>query len=545
MNRRYRPNRRNTNYTTPIAIVCFVAAALLLWFILAKGESIVQYFKGETVVKYDSSEANARLDKLMADLSGDKARLLELANNASTRLGWINDDVTRRQVRWFLLERLLDMGLWDEAVSILPEVEDIASLPNLDRLAEAALDHSDYEMQLRLDLKLQEQAINRPTETELLLRSIRRTAETCLKMHKSDEAIKVISRLDAPAVLARFSTPELAAQAADLQMLRVDASTVKEHALQLVRNILEQANWPSCKATSRLMLEEVSTALRDNPALPQASLKEIETKLMRCRDALLDHADREHKLPECYLILGELRLRIGNYEGCAQALTLANAFAEGYGQSNLEWQLRVYRLRARANMARGAKVEALEDCRFLAEHESSPEGLMTALTYLSANVTGKERETVLARLWDTMKSQPKSTKADKEERARIAGEIMHLNIESGAMDQAVKWGVEAVKAAQAAYPVLSDGKALRMRLELALLYRRKKEDSASLRLLREIVKDIESLDETARQALDNADRNLYSTAVREQARTYLLMGDRDTAKNVVKKIKEGLPEKRR
>lgn len=545
MNRRYRANRRNNNYTVPIAVACFVAAALLLWLIVARGEAIVQYFKGETVVVNDNSVANERLDKLMADLSGDKAQLLEFSNNVSTRLGWIKDERTRRQMRWFLLERLLDNGLWDEALSILPDVETIATLPDLERLAEEALAHGDVELQLRLDHELQTQALKRPQETELLLNSIRRTAETCIKMQKHDEAVKVIALLDAPAVLARFTTPELAAQAADLQMMRVDASTVKEHALQLVRNILEQANWPSCKATSRLMLEEVSTALRDNPALPQASLKEIETKLMHCRDALLDHADREHKLPECYLILGELRLRMGNYEGCAQALTLANAFAEGYGQSNLDWQLSVYRLRARANMARNAKVEALEDCRFLAEHEKSPEGLMTALTYLSANVTGKERETVLARLWDTMKNQPKSTKADKEERARIAGEIMRINAESGAMDQAVKWGVEAVKAAQAAYPVLSDGKVLRMRLELALLYRKKKEDSASLRLLREIVKEIEAMDETARQALDGVDRNLYSTAVREQARTYLLMGDRDTAKNVVKKIKEGLPEKRR
>lgn len=544
MYRRYRPNRKNTNYTIPVAAACFIGAALLLWGIVAKGEAIVRYFEGETIYYPDNTEANNNLSRLLADLSGDKAQLLELSESPA-RLGWIKDDTTRRQFRWFLLLRLMDKGMWDDAVKILPEVEDLASLPNLDRLATAALEHGDYELQLRLDQKLQDQAINRPADTELLLRSIRRTAETRIKMHNTDEAVKVIARLDAPAILARFSTPQLAAEAADLQMLRADVSTVKEHSLQLVRNILEQAQWPPCKATSRLMLEEVSTALRDNPTLSQASLKEIETKLMHCRDALLDLADREHKLPLCYLTLGELRLRMGNYEGCAQALTLANAFAEGYGQSNLDWQLQVSRLRARANMSRGAKVEALEDCRFLAEHEKTPEGLMSALTYLSANVTGDEREKVLARLWSVMQSQPKATKADKIERARIASEIMRINAESGSKDQAVKWGTEAMRAAQDAYPDISDGKALRASLALALLQRKKGDDVPAMRRLRDIVRVIEGMDESMRSKLDATDKSLYTTAVREYARTCRLSGDVDLAKTIIRKIKEDLPEKKR
>ena len=273
MNRRYRPNRRNNSYSIPIIAVCLIAVSLLLWLIWAKGEAIVRYFEGETIIVPDNTEANNNLSRLLTDLSGDKAQLLELAANSNVRLAWIKDETSRKQFRWFLLVRLLDKGLWDEAVAILPEVENLATPENLERLAIGAIEHGEYEMQLRLDQKLQDQVINKPTDTELLLRSIRRTAETCIKMHKSDEAIKAISRLDAPAVLARFSTPELAAQAADLQMLRVDVSTVKEHALQLVRNILEQAQWPPCLATSRLMLEEVSTALRNNPGLSQASLR--------------------------------------------------------------------------------------------------------------------------------------------------------------------------------------------------------------------------------------------------------------------------------
>lgn len=546
MYRRYRPNRKNTNYAVPLVAVCIIATALLLWGIWAKGEAIVRFFEGETILVADNTEANENLSRLLGDLSGDKANLLELAANSRERLGFINDETTRRQFRWFLMERLLDKDLWDEAVKILPEVEELATTMGLDRLAREALAHGDYELQLHLDQKLQDMAIARPMETELLLSSIRRTAETCIRMHNTEEAVKVISRLDAPAVLARFSTPQLAAEAADLQMLRADVSTVKEHVLQLVRNILEQAQWPPCVATSRLMLEEVSSALQDNPSLSQTALKEIEMKLMHCRDALLDNADREHKLPQCYLILGELRMRMGNYEGCAQALTLANAFAEGYGQSNSDWQLQVSRLRAKANMSRGAKVEALEDCRFLAEHETNPESLMTALTYLSANVTGNEREKVLARLWTAMQSQPKATKADKVERARIANEIFRINVENGTRDQALKWGVEAMKAAQDAYPDLSDGKALRASLALALQQRKKEEgDMLALRRLRDIVKVIEGMEESMRKKLDATDKSLYTTAVREYARSCRLIGDTSTAKVIIRKIKEDLPEKRR
>ena len=546
MYKRYRQNRRNSNYTIPLVATCIIATALLLWGIWAKGEAIVHYFKGETHIVPDNSEANANLARLLADLSGDKAQLLELAANSKVRLGWIKDETTRRQFRWFLMERLLDKGQWEEAVKILPEVEELATPENLNRLALEALAHRDFELQLHLDQRLQDLAIAQPAETELLLSSIRRTAETCIKMHNPDEAVKVISRLDAPALLARFSTPHLAAEAADLQMLRADVSTVTEHVLQLVRNILEQAQWPPCIATSRLMLEEVSTALQDNPGLSQPALKEIETKLMHCRDALLDHSDREHKLPQCYLILGELRMRMGNYEGCAQALTLANAFAEGYGQSNLDWLLQVSRLRAKANMARGAKVEALEDCRFLAEHEKSPEHLMAALTYLSANTSGTEREKVLARLWSAMQAQPKTTKADKEERARIAGEIAQLSAESGSREQAIRWGIEAMKAAQDAYPDLSDGKALRASLSLALLQRKKEDgDMQALRRLRDIVRVIEGMDESMRKKLDATDKTLYATAVREYARTCLLNGDSQLARVIIRKIKEDLPAKRR
>ena len=547
MNRRYRHHRnsRNVNYTFPIAALSFVLAACLFWFLWAKGEAIRVYFEGKTIYVPDNSEANANLANLLTDLSGDKAQLLDLAANHRVRLGWIKDDTTRRHFLRVLVNNLLDKGEWDEALKLLPEVENLMSLADMERVATEALRRGDYELQLRLDTRIQDDTLNRPEEAPLLLRSIRRTAESCAKMSNPEGAVKAISRLDAPAVLARFTSPELASEVADLQMQRADMSTIKEHPLQLVRNVLEQAKWPACRATARLMLEEVSIALRDNPAMQQAALKEIELKLQRCRDALHDYGDKEHKLPQCYLLLGELCERMGDYAGCARALTLAQAFAENYGAADLALQLRLAHLRAKANIARGAEEEALTDCRFIADHETAPEELMSSLSFLAAHAKGEEREKLLARLWDVMKTQQDATPQDLQKRASIAAEISKIHATAGKLTEAIKWAVQSLNAAKEAYPTLTDGKALRANYELALLQRSNREDIAAIRRFRDIVKTIEEFSPEQRKALDSAEGSLYRSAVREYARTYLLTGDRDLARSIIRKIREGLPEKRR
>ncbi len=545
-NRRYRHHRaRNVNYTFPIAAISVIFVACVFWFLWAKGEAIRLYFEGKTIYVPDNSEANENLSHLLSDLSGDKARLLDLAANHRVRLGWIKDETTRCHFLRILMNNLLDKNQWDDAMKLLPEVEALLTLADMDRIAEEAVQRGEYELQLRLDSKIQDDTLNRPDEASLLLRSIRRTVATCMKMNDTEGAVKAISRLDTPAVLARFTDPNLAAQVADLQMQRADVSTIKEHSLQLVRNVLEQANWPACRATARLMLEEVALALQDNPAMQQAALKEIEAKLRRCRDALHDFGDREHKLPQCYLLLGELRERMGDYAGCVQALTLAQAFAESYGTADLALQLRLARLRAKANMARGAEEEALSDCRFIAEHETEAEPLMSALTILSAHAKDAEREKILARLWDVMKAQSDATPEALKERVRIAAEISRLHAAAGARDQAIKWATHALRAAQEAYPTQTDGKALRASYDLALLQRSNREDVAAMRRFRDIVKAIEGFSPEQRKELDAADSSLYSSAVREYARTCLLTGDRDLARAIIRKIREGLPEKRR
>lgn len=541
--RRYRPNKKNTNHTLPIAAIGITAAALLLWGIYAKGNDILLFFKGQTIVVPSNKEANDNLNRLLGDLAGDKADLLELAEHSQTRLGWIDNVDTRRQFRWFLMSRLVDKGQWEEAVKILPEVESLAPPEGLDRLAQAAAEHGDFDLQLRLDQELQVKVANSPQQMKLLLRSIRRYAETCIRMQRNDAAVQAIARLDAPAIIARLAEPELAAEAADLQMMRANVCQVKEPVLQMVRNLLEQAKWPLCPATSQLMLEEVSNALRDNPNIPESSLKEIEEKLMRCRDAMLAYPDKEHRLPKCYTLLGELRFRLKNYEGCAEALSLASAFAEGYGEMTPEMKVKLRRISSRANEARGAVAEAMLDCRYLLEHEKDINEAMRCLTYLATHTEGEEKIALLMRCWEMMQQNPALAQAHPDLRSQIIAELSAHYAAKEDYTNAITWVTEATNAITAAHPVLTDGKALQARLELALLYRKAKNDTEASRRILDVIRAVDQMTEEDRELLNQADAQLYRRAVREFARTRLLIGDKNTAKMWCRKIKESLPEK--
>lgn len=541
MIRRYRPARKKSNPTLPLAAVGLTVAALLLWGIYAKGEDILLFFKGQTIVVPSNAEANANLARLLGDLSGDKARLLELAENSRTRLGWIENADTRRQFRWFLMTRLIDKGQWDEAVRILPEVESLAPAEGLDRLATAAMEHGDFELQLRLDKELQDKLMNAPEQTDLLLRSIRRSAETCVRMQRNDEAIKAIARLDSPAIMLRLADPELATEAAALQMMRADLCAVKDPVLQQTRNILEQAKWPLCPAMSKLMLEEVSNTLHDNPAIPAASLREVESKLLRCRDAMLEYPDKEHRLPYCYLLLGEIRSRLGNHDGCAQALSLAAAFAEGYGEMTPELQTRIARIRSRANEARGSVQDAVQDYRYLLEHEKDPAEVMRCLTFLATHTEGEEKINLVQRCWQMMTEHPDL--AQKDARPRIAAELADYYSAREDYENALKWVTESTRMVEESNPDLTDGQVLNARLRLALLHRKAGQDLTAFRQLRAIEASILQFSEEDRAKLDAADNQLFRKVMRELSRTCLLMGDKTTAKVFARKIKEALPEK--
>lgn len=543
MQRRYRKNRKQGNHTLPAVAIGITVAALAIGGLFYKGEDILRYFKGQTITVHSNKEANDNLNRLLGDLSGDKARLLELAENSTTRLGWIENVDTRRQFRWFLMSRLVDKGLWEEAVRILPEVESLAPVEGLDRLAQAALEHEDYELQLRLDSQLQNKLMNAPEQTVLLLRSIRRYAETCIRMKRNDDAVHAITRLDAPAIMVRLSDPTLATDAADLQMKRANICGVPEPVLQNVRNILEQAKWPLCPATSQLMLKEVHNVLRDNPNIPGNALKEIEEKLLHCRDAMLEYPDKEHRLPTCYTLLGEIRYRLQNYAGCAQALSLAAAFAEGYGEMTPELQVKLRRLSSRANEARGAVTEAMQDCRYLLEHEKDNTEILRCITFMAKHAEGEEKMELLMRCWNMM--QENASLSDNARKTEIINELSAWYLQKEDYSNAAKWIEQSTRMIEAAHPVLSDGKALQARLELALVQRKAMLDTTAIRKLRDLKREVDQMTEEDRARLDAAAPQLYKSIVREFARSCLLVGDKTTAKALARSIKESIPEKKR
>lgn len=546
MARRYRPGRRGGSLFIPITAITFTAGALLLWSVYVWGEDVLNYFKGKTVVVADNSEANNRLTALLADLSGNKADLLELAENSQARLGWIENEQSRRLFRWYLMCNLIDKGLWTEAVAILPEVESLAPVEGLERLAIAALEHNDHQLQLRLDRQLQERVVNMPDGTHLLLRSIRRTAETCVSMNLNDEAVKAIARLENKSVLARLkNNPALAAEAAALQMIRADISTIKDPVLQQVRNILEQAGWPSCPATSRLMIEEVSTLLNSNSNISQSALKEIENKLLRCRDSLLEHPDRDHRLPECYMMLGELRFRMADYPGCVQALTLAGAFADGYGEMTPALQVRICRIRSRAHEAQGNTSATVDDCRFLLEHATDAAEIYRCLSILAQHEQGEEQMKLLMRCWGMLKETPKLSKNSDQDLALIATRLSNYFIDTEQYENALQWLGESNALLEKKHPDITDGKLLRARHDQALILRKAKQDSSAIKLQLELVRAIEKMSEEERARLDAADGELYKDAIREFSRSYLLIGEKKLARDVIRKIGESLPEKTR
>ena len=543
MQRRYRKNRKQSNHALPAVAIGITLAALAIGGLFYKGEDILLYFKGQTIVVHSNKEANDNLSRLLSDLSGDKARLLELAENSSARLGWIENVDTRRQFRWFLMMRLVEKGQWDEALRILPEVESLAPVEGLNSLAQAALEHEDYELQLRLDAQLQNKLMNLPDRTALLLQSIRRYAETCIRMKRNDDAVHAITRLDAPAIMARLAAPHLATEAASLQMLRANICGVPEPVLQNVRNILEQAKWPLCPATSQLMLQEVSNALRDNPNIPSNSLKEIEEKLMRCRDSMLEYPDKEHKLPVCYTLLGEIRFRLQDYPGCAQALSLAAAFAEGYGEMTPALQVKLRRLSSRANEARGAVSEAVQDCRYLLEHEKDSAEVLRCITFMGKHAEGEEKMELLMRCWNMMQENP--VLADNARKEEIIRELSSWYMQKEDYTNAAKWIEQSTRLIVANHPVLTDGKALQARLDLALVQRKAMLDTTAMRKLRDLKKEIDQMSDEDRAKLNAAAPKLYKSIVREFARSCLLVGDKTTAKALARSIKESIPEKKR
>ncbi len=544
---RRKSRRRSSNhFWLPIlTIATLVVAACLGLYFLYENKIKVLLEGQPPIIEYSDVEANANLTKLLGELSGSKSQLLELQDEWRAQLGWIKDDKTRKQFLWILMSRLMDKGEWERALRILPEVEHLASIEQINRLAVLAQQNNDLELQMRLDQRLQDLAMQNSTKVDLLLRSIQRTTETAIRLKRTDDALKALARLEVPAIQARLTRPEDAALAAYLLMQQAEISAVKEPILQKVRNILEAARWPDSPVTAQLIVQEASNAMRDNPAMDEARMRDILEKLSVSRDSMLGAKSEARFLPECYFMMGDLSYRLGDYEAAASALDMALAFAKGYQKLSPEQHIAIIRLQFLVNDARGAVEEALLACRYLLEHDTDEQQKLRYLMFLAGKTEGEEKNKHLLTTWDILAEDAALAESNRAYRVRIARELSDYFKAQEKYSDAITWYKALLQLTQETHTELLDGLLFEMRIELALMQRKQELDTTARNGLQAIVSEIESLDEESRDTLDKNKPNLYKTAVRELSRTYLLMGDSTTSRKLSRTIREGLPSKKR
>ncbi len=543
---RRRPRRKSGgNHLLPILAASAILLALGcgVWFLY--GKKFKAYFTPPApITVYSDATANERLDKLMLSLSGSRDTLRDIAENWNTRVGWIKDAQTRRRLRWVLMERLIEVGDWARAMRILPEVEQLASMEQLDKLSLEAIRHNDFETQLHLDRALQEKAMAAPEKIRLLLRSIRRSTETYKRRGDNEAVFKTLAILDAQNVKDRLTQAIDASEAAALIMIRAKLSEVKEPDLQKVRNILEAANWPACPASSQLIIQEVANTIRDNPKLNDLTLREIRDKLVQSRDTIFNKSQENAELlPQCYMLLADVNARLRDYDGCAAALSMATALAEGYGIMNMPLRVKLTRQRLTADIARGAIPEALVSCRYLAENDPDASKRLESMLMLAEHATGEEQIKQLLACWDFMIKEPELSNTMAARRRDIATRLALHYMKTEDYAEAVKWHNSRLKLLEASNPQLVDGVVYTARIDTALAHRKNKEDSSAFRLLRGVVNAIDKLDKEQEEAFNKRNKGLYRRAVTELARTYLVTGDSSTARTIMKKVRGSLPNK--
>lgn len=541
IHKRFNPRRRGGKSRVP-AIAGAVVIIGLAIFVFRKFDSIKQWFEPTIITEKSDAEANERLDRLMASLSGDRIAVLQLARDSKAKVAWIKDPKVRRQFEWILMNRLIEIGEWNEAKKILPGVISIANTAQLDAIASEAQAHEDYELQLQLERQIQEKLLASKENIDYLLHSLQRSVATDLKLQHKDNAIKSIARLDMPAIQARIETPAQAAAAAALQLQRASLSEVKEPIFVQVRSILERAHWPACQATSVLVMEEVRSTLSAESKLTPAALKELEAKMKKCTESLLASGDKNHSLPSCYMMLGDIRNRLGDTAGCVQALSLAGAFADGFGEMTPDMRLRIARIRSRANVARNAFEEALPDLRFLAGRDTEAHERIRALLILSEHSREADKVDLITQCWKELANAGANYENREAAMADIAGQLAAHYMDEKEYGRAAEWYDKSSKLLLKLKPDLTEGSALQARYQFALAHLKAKNDGVAARNFLAVVRAIEELGEEETATLKKNAPDLYKLAVRNLARTYLLMKERSLARAVIKKIKEDLPD---
>lgn len=555
MYRRYRPKRKSSGHALPIAAVSLTLLTLLAWGYYAVGDDIAEYFKGKTVVVADATEANGNLRELMVGLYGPCHKLLELTDKRQTSLAWIADANERRLVTCALVTRLVDEGQSEKAKAIVNEVSEIIPLYVLERMAIFFQKKGDNKSQRDIEEMLQKrisaETINAET-LSLFVASVSRYEIVSVDKNKICDALFFFCREEVKNQLC--SCPDLAVQVANL-MLNYNSPKMDNEASNLLRKFKKL----DCPAWAELQLKDAERAL-ENKNCTTDNLNTLHANLNDVLATLLKYPDTKKLLPSCYSELGEVCFRLGKYDDCVKFLTLSDAFALGYGQSGdalNKQQLAHTRTRAQANAARGAILEALVDYRYLLENETETDAVFKSLTFIADHSQGEERISLLIRCREMLTATPDLAKHCPWSLTDITKELADFYIAADKYEEALPWVRESLTMVEAAHKNeadgkidLSDGLVLRLRLNLALLERKtEKLDEQALERIKLVVRAIETMDKEdkeTRAKLEAADPKLYKDAVREFARTYLVMGGKyneKLAREVIRKIKESLPSK--
>lgn len=542
IHRRFTPRKKHNKNNIPIIVGSVVILGLLLC-LYNKREAITSWFRPQIQQVVSNAEANARLDRLMDSLAGDRVTVLELARDYTARVGWIKDVKTRLRFEWILMNRLIEIGEWDEALKILPEVISIAQTPQIETLAEEAMEHGDYVLQLKLEDTIQKN-LSDPTSKEnivYLLRSLQRSVATDLKLQNKNDVLKRITLLDKPAIQARIETQEQAAEAAALQLQRADLSEVKEPVYVQVKALLKTHNWPPCRATSLLLIQEVLSTLATESSLKPEALRDLASKMEHCIKSMLETGELSRSLPSCYMMLGDILYRLGDSAGCTKALSLAASFAEGFNELTPEVRLKIARIRSRALLAQNELAQAKEDLKYLAEKDTDPIEQIRALLQLCESAEGEERESLSLRCWEALEKAPASFENREARMAEIANDLADEFMTKQQYKSAAVWYERALKLSQSLYPNTTDGHVLKARFNIGKVHLKAKNDGLAAKQLLAVIRAVEAFNEAERDSFDKANPNLYKQAVRELSRAYLLMKERDLARQVIKKIGEALP----
>lgn len=555
INRRYKPRKRTHRTIVPVVII----AALLCGaaFLIYQKSNIQKMFDPVTITIISNQEANAKLASLMRDLGGDRATLLKLAQNYKIRLAEITTDPQSNQIydkatvqrfEWTLMNRLIDAGEWKEAKKILPNVEDVIRIPQLEDLAVEAKERGDDELQIRLEEKIQKSMRNSNEPIEYLIRSLRRHTDTLLALKKDKKAIEILSCLSEPGIQKKCSeNAAIASEAANLLLLSDKLSDVSNASgLQLAETILKNAKCTQSPAIPKILMEKSRKRLQDNKGMDRNALLDIEADLDRCRESLLAYPDEEQSLPECTLILGEIRYKLNNYDGCVSALSQAAAFAEAFNKMTPELKLRITRLRARANSARGAQDEAIADLKYLAANETDPNEKFKAFYFLSNNTVGEERIQKLLECWNMVPDNDAPTAEQQACKADMACELGNYYFDNEKYADAITWFRRADIPLQAIAKD-TDGRRLSNLLKIGNAQLKNRKVYEARKVYKNLVDTIKAMSEEDQETLaktkqsKDVESTLFKKAVREYANTYHLDRDKDTARSILKQIDERLP----